>query len=158
MTWKRLLLWPCGVCFVIKLCLSIWKILDDISKSHGYFFPWHDVKEIVVYVDDMIVNFREGKSHSTNLRKLFERLKKYQLKLNPLKWTFKVTSKKLLGFFVSSHGIKVDQAIQFVPVPHTKKEVRGFIGQLNYISWFISQLTDKCDPIFKLLKKHDFGE
>ena len=32
------------------------------------------------------------------------------------------------------------------------------MGQLNYISWFIYHLTDKCDPIFKLLKKHDFGE
>ena len=32
------------------------------------------------------------------------------------------------------------------------------MGQLNYISRFISHLTNKCDPIFKLLKKHDFGE
>ena len=32
------------------------------------------------------------------------------------------------------------------------------MGQLNYISRFIYHLTDKCDLIFKLLKKHDFGE
>ena len=32
------------------------------------------------------------------------------------------------------------------------------MGRLNYISWFISHLIDKCDPIFKLLKKHDFDE
>ena len=29
------------------------------------------------------------------------------------------------------------------------------MGQLNYVSQFISHLMDKCDPIFKLLKKHD---
>ena len=43
-------------------------------------------------------------------------------------------------------------------VPHTQKEMRGFMGRLNYSSRFISHLTDKCDPIFKLLKKHDSGE
>ena len=32
------------------------------------------------------------------------------------------------------------------------------MGWLNYISWFISHLMDKCDPIFKLLKKHDSDE
>ena len=36
--------------------------------------------------------------------------------------------------------------------------MRGFLERLNYISRFISQLTDKCDPIFKLLRKHDSGE
>ena len=63
---------------------------------------------------------------------------------------------------MSGHGIEVDlakiKAIQDMPVLHIQKEVRGFMGQLNYISRFISHLTDKCDPIFQLLKKHDSGE
>ena len=37
--------------------------------------------------------------------------------------------------------------------PHTEKEVRGFLGRLNYIARFISHLTTTCEPIFKLLKK-----
>ena len=61
-----------------------------------------------------------------------------------------------------SRGIKVDptkiKAIQDMFVPHTQKEMRGFMGRLNYISWFISHLIEKCDPIFKLMKKHDSGE
>ena len=40
-----------------------------------------------------------------------------------------------------------------MPAPRTKKEVRGFLGRLNYIARFISQLTATCEPIFKLLKK-----
>ena len=43
-----------------------------------------------------------------NLRKLFERLRKFQLKLNPAKCTFGVTSKKLLGFVVSKKRIEID--------------------------------------------------
>ena len=29
---------------------------------------------------------------------------------------------------------------------------------IDYISRFISKLTNKCDPIFKLLRKHDSRE
>ena len=32
------------------------------------------------------------------------------------------------------------------------------MGRLNYIAWFISQMIAKCDPIFKMLRKHDSGE
>ena len=51
---------------------------------------FHDMmhNEIKVYVDDMISKSREGESHVANLRKLFERLRKYQLKLIPSKCTF----------------------------------------------------------------------
>ena len=45
------------------------------------------------------------------------------------------------------------KAIQEIPAPRTEKEVRGFLGRLNYISRFISYLTATCEPIFKLLKK-----
>ncbi|KAI5390749.1 hypothetical protein KIW84_075879 [Lathyrus oleraceus] len=34
-----------------------------------------------------------------------------------------------------------------------KKEVRGFLGHLNYIARFIPHLTATCKPIFELLKR-----
>jgi len=37
--------------------------------------------------------------------------------------------------------------------PKMDKEVRSFLGHLNYISWFISQLIVLCGLIFYLLKK-----
>jgi hypothetical protein len=55
---------------------------------------------------------------------LFERLRRYQLKLNPVKCSFEVKSRKLLGFMVSSQGIEVDpdkvKAIQVMPAPKKK--------------------------------------
>ena len=101
---------------------------------------FHDMmyKEIEVYVDDLIAKSRENESHAENLQKLFERLRKFWLKLNPTKYTFDATSGKLLGFIVNQKGIEVDpdkiQAIQNLPPPHTQKEVKGFFGRLNYIS------------------------
>ena len=59
-------------------------------------------------------------------------------------------SGKLLGFVISNKGIEVDpdkmKAIQAMTVPKIEKEVRGFLGHLNYITRFISQLTATCEP------------
>ncbi|XP_040944206.1 uncharacterized protein [Gossypium hirsutum] len=122
---------------------------------------FHDMmhKELEVYVDDMIAKSKTEEEHVQVLKKLFMRLRKFQLKLNLAKCTFGVRSGKLLGFVVSERGIEIDpdkvRAIQELPPPHTQKEVRGFLGRLNYIAQFISQLTEKCDPIFRLFKKHN---
>ena len=63
---------------------------------------------------------------------------------------------------VSKKGIEIDpnkvQVKQDLPPPRTQKEVRSFMGRLNYIAQFISQMTAKCDPIFKMLQKYNFGE
>ena len=116
-------------------------------------------KEIEVYMDDMIAKSQGEDDHVINLKKLFERLRKFKLKLNLAKCTFGATSEKLLGFVVSKKGIEIDpekvRAIQDLPLPRTQKEVRSFMGRLNYIARFISQMTAKRDPIFKMLRKHN---
>jgi hypothetical protein len=117
---------------------------------------FHDMmhKEIEVYVDDMIAKSQNEEDHMNHLKKLFERLRKFRLRLNPAKCTFGVRSGKLLGFIVSQQGIEVGpdkvRAIQEMPAPRTEREVRGFLGRLNYISRFISHMIAMCEPIFKL--------
>ena len=58
---------------------------------------------------------------------------------------------------VSQREIDVDpdkiKAIVEMKPPRTKKEIRGFLGRIQYISRFIAQLTMTCEPIFQLLKK-----
>ena len=94
----------------------------------------HDMmhNEVEVYVDDMIVKSKDRGSHTINLRKFFERIKEYRLRLNPQKCTFRVTIEKLLGFLMSDRGIEVDpskvKAILEMPPPKSEKEIRGFLG------------------------------
>ena len=94
-------------------------------------------KEIEVYVDDMISKSQTEEGHIEDLLKLFQHLRKYCLRLNPNKSTFGVRSGKLLGFIVNQKGVEVDpdkvKAIQEIPAPRTKKQVRGFLGRLNYL-------------------------
>ena len=84
-------------------------------------------REIEVYVDDMIAKSKTEEEHLVNLRRLFERLRRYQLRLNPAKCTFGVKSGKLLGFIISQKGIEVDpEKVKFIlemPKPRTEKHV-----------------------------------
>ena len=121
----------------------------------------HDMmhNEVEVYVNDMIVKSKDKGGHIINLRKFFKRIKEYRLRLNPQKCTFGVTTGKLLGFLVSIRGIEVDpskiKAILEMPPPKNEKEIKGFLGRLQYISQFIAKLTSTCEPIFKLLRKNE---
>ncbi|XP_074267088.1 putative mitochondrial protein AtMg00860 [Silene latifolia] len=78
------------------------------------------------------------------------------MRLNPQKCAFGVTSGKLLGHIVSHRGIEVDpskiKAIMEMPHPETEKEIRGFLGRVQYISHFVAKLTIICEPTFKKLK------
>ncbi|RVW66485.1 Retrovirus-related Pol polyprotein from transposon 17.6 [Vitis vinifera] len=120
---------------------------------------FHDMmhRDVEVYVDDMIVKSRDRSDHLAALERFFERIRQFRLRLNPKKCTFGVTSGKLLGYMVSERGIEVDpdkiRAILDMPAPRTEREVRGFLGRLQYISRFIARLTDICEPIFRLLRK-----
>ena len=95
-------------------------------------------KEVEVYVDDMIVKAKDREAHTPALRKFFECIKHYKLRLNLKKCTFGVTFGKLLGFIVSQRGIEVDpdkfKAIMEMKPPKTEKEIRGFLGRIQYIS------------------------
>jgi hypothetical protein len=59
-------------------------------------------RAMVTLFHDMIVKSKKGEDHVKVLRKIFERLRKYELKLNPAKCSFGVKSGKLLGFVVSA--------------------------------------------------------
>ena len=89
-------------------------------------------QELEVYVDDMIAKSRESEDHLACLKKLFDRLMRYKLRLNPNKCIFSVSFGKLLGYIVSQRGIKVDpgKALAIVEMPSltTEKEVRGLLG------------------------------
>ncbi|RVW84661.1 Transposon Tf2-2 polyprotein [Vitis vinifera] len=78
--------------------------------------------------------------------------------MNPKKYTFGVTSGKLLGHMVNERGIEVDpdkiKVILDMPVLRTEKKIRGFLGRLHYISRFMAKLTNICESIFRLLRKN----
>ena len=111
-------------------------------KNAGAIYQWvattllHDLthKEVEVYVDDIIVKSKDREGHILVLRKFFERIRFYKLRLNPKKCTFRVTTGKILEFMVSQRGPEVDldkiKAIVEMKPPRIEKEIRGFLGRI----------------------------
>ncbi|PKI63050.1 hypothetical protein CRG98_016574 [Punica granatum] len=110
---------------------------------------FHDMmhKEVEVYVNDMIAKFKEGEDHLVNLKRLFDRLKEYKLRLNPAKCKFGARSGKLLGFVVSERGIEVDpdkvKAIRELPPSSSAREAIA-----DHLAEFPIEDNTPIDPNF----------
>ena len=149
--------------FITEVGTFCYKVMPFGLKNAGATYQraattlLHDMihKEVEVYVDDMIVKAKEREDHLPNLKKFLERIRKYNLRLNPKKCNFGVSAGKMLGFLITQRRIEVDpdkiKAITVMQVPRTEKEVRAFLSKIQYISRFMSKLTMTCDPLFKLL-------
>ena len=94
-------------------------------------------KNVKCHVDDLVVKSRKIKDHLQDLHMVFDRLRRYQLKMNLLKYAFGVTSSKFLGFIVRHCGIEVDQskiaAIQDMLEPRNVQELRSIQGCRAFI-------------------------
>ncbi|KAG9441417.1 hypothetical protein H6P81_017271 [Aristolochia fimbriata] len=106
-------------------------------------------KRVECYVDDLVVKTKQRSDHLLDLRAVFERLRRFQLKMNPLKCAFGVTSGKFLGFIVHHRGIEIDQskidAIQKMPA---RKRLRAqeFSRPLGLYQAFHIQSCRRCQP------------
>jgi hypothetical protein len=63
-------------------------------------------RNVEVYVDDMLVKCLHSGDHVDDLREMFNKLRRCQMKLNLAKCAFGVSSGKFLGFMVSQRGIE----------------------------------------------------
>ena len=59
-----------------------------------------------VYIDDMLVKSLSARDHATHLKQAFEVLDQHQMKLNPMKCTFGISSGQVLGYLVTQKGIE----------------------------------------------------
>jgi hypothetical protein len=100
---------------------------------------FHDLLGIIVevYIDDMFVKSAGLDSHLADFHLAFERMRCFDLKMNPLKCAFGVSAGKFLGFVIHENGIEIDpkkiEAIQKVQAPTCKRDVEKFIGKVNFL-------------------------
>ena len=92
-----------------------------------------------------------------DLQETFDTLRQYNMRLNPSKCAFGVSTRKFLGFMVSHRGIEANpdkiQVILNMEPPRNIKEVQSLTGRVATLNRFVSKAIDKCLPFFKVLKK-----
>ena len=105
----------------------------------------------------MLVKSLNEDKHLDDLKETFDTLRRHQMKLNPSKCAFGVSSGMFLGFMVSQRGIEANldkiQAILDMEPPKNIKEVQSLTGWIAALNKFVSKVTDKCLPFFKIFRK-----
>jgi hypothetical protein len=145
-----------------------WVVMTFGLKNAATTYQWamnmifHDLLGVLleVYIDDIVVKSAGFEGHLADLRMAFGRMRKYGLKMNPLKCTFSVSTGKFLGFIVHERGIKVDpkkvESIRKLEEPMCKKDVQKLLGKVNYLRRFISNLAGRVETFLPLVRlKHD---
>ena len=111
----------------------------------------------VVYLDDVLVFGESLQEHNERLREIFEKLRQFNLKIEPDKCEFLKTELNYLGHVVTSEGVKPDpqkvKAIKEFPTPKNTTDVKSFLGLAGYYRKFIPQFSKMAKPLNDLLKK-----
>jgi hypothetical protein len=93
-----------------------WVIMTFGLKNAGTTYQrdmnliFHDLLGIIleIYIDDIIVKSDSMNNHLADLRLALEVMRRYGLKMNPLKCAFSVSAGKFLGFIIHENGIEID--------------------------------------------------
>ena len=139
-----------------------------ISPAPEYFQRKMDqnlegLEGIYKVADDILITDRGKckdeavKNHDVNLLKLLDRCRERNLKLNREKLELKCTETPFVGHVLTSEGIKPDpgkiEAVLKMERPSAVAAVRRLVGLVNYLSKFLSKLSELCEPLRRLTHK-----
>jgi hypothetical protein len=112
---------------------------------------------VQAYMDDIIIFSKDREEHREHLRKVLRRLQEFGLKISREKFSFFKPEVRLMGHVISAYGVRPNEdkvaAIREIPVPTNAKEVRSFLGMVNYYRRFLGDLAEIVEPLNRLLKK-----
>ena len=124
--------------------------MSQIFRSMTY-------RNVLVYLDDVLVFSCDFGTHMQDLEEVFQRLRKANLKLSPEKCIFAAKHIKFLGHMVSAEGIRVNpektKALATYPAPKNVKQLRTVLGSFNYFRKFIKNYAARVAPLTALLKE-----
>lgn len=111
------------------------------------------------YLDDIVITGRSDAEHWKNLTLVLERLQRFGFRLQEAKCEFFQDSVKYLGQVVDQKGIRMDEegvtAVKSAPEPTNKDELRSFLGLVSHYRRFIKDVSTKCAPLNRLLRKDE---
>jgi hypothetical protein len=129
---KTTFIMPCGVYCYVCMPFGLKNVGATFQRLMHKALGAEMGRNTEVYVDNIVIKTREGRTFIKDLEETFANLRKVNIKLNPAKCAFSVPSRKLLGFLVSHRGIEANhdkvKAIEEMCPPCNLKEMQRLAG------------------------------
>lgn len=110
-----------------------------------------------VYLDDIVIYSHDLTSQINNLKAVFDRIRNFNLKLQPEKCEFLRKEVAYLGHVISENGVQPNpektKAVSEFPIPQSPKDIKSFLGLVSYYRRFIPDFAKLAKPLTCLLKK-----
>lgn len=153
---KTTFICPWGTFAYKKMPFGLKNVRATFQQVMSYAF--HDIKHVnEAYLDDLAARSRKRIDHPSHLWLVFERCRFYKILLNPNKCVFVVISGWLLGFIISTEGIRVDpskvEAIIQLPPPSSICQLQSLQGKANFLRRFIANYAEITKGFMCFLKK-----
>lgn len=108
-------------------------------------------------VDDILVSGKNDAEHLANLRSVLMKLNESGLTVKVSKCMFMKDEVTYCGYVISKEGVRpmpdnVD-AVQDAPKPTNVKELKSFLGMVNYYHNYMQGLATLTEPLHNLLRK-----
>ena len=121
----------------------------------------HGMLYVLAYVDDIIVFSNNELEHKQHVLQLFQRLNEFGISINVSKCEFGKHQIVFLGHLISHDGIKPlpdkVEAIQKYPLPSHVKQLRRFLGMIQFYNRFIPNAAHYLGPLNDMLRGNSKG-
>lgn len=143
--------WTC-LPFGLKTAPAIFqRIMSNIIRKHKL------ADFTVSYIDDILIFSKSFEDHIKHLTMLFQAIKKEGFKLKFPKCSFAENSVQYLGHIIENNSVKPLKdnlvAIKNFPIPKSQKNVRQFLGKINFYHKYVPKIAIKLDSLHNLLRK-----
>jgi hypothetical protein len=147
---------PSGTYCYLRMPEGLKNAGGNISRMTAKVLCSQISRNVLTYVDDIIVKSTKQENHIADLQETFANFRKAGLKLNPEKCVFRVKKGKFLGCLVSIKGIEANpnkiEAILWMEPPKSRKGAQRLTGRLASLNIFISRSTERNLSFFEVLK------
>ena len=109
------------------------------------------IKNIILYIDDVIIHTASHEHHLEVLDNVLEQLQHHNLKINLAKCFFGNSEVAYLGFVLTPEGIRLGKEklaiLCNMPPPTKQRQVRAFIGLCNFFRNHIKNFALIAQPL-----------